>query len=134
MTRVKGWDILDSKWSVPELHVLEAGYMGKRKDLSDFDKSQIMMTRPLGQSISKIASFVGCSWYAVVRIYQMCCKEGQVVNQHQGCGHPRSTDAYEERRLAFLAQSHRTTVAQIAEHNAGHDSKISEYTVYVQST
>ncbi len=32
---------------------LEAGKMGKLKDLSEFDKGQIVMARWLGQSISK---------------------------------------------------------------------------------
>ncbi|KAK3557839.1 hypothetical protein QTP86_003179 [Hemibagrus guttatus] len=39
--------------------------MGKRKDLSEFDKGQIVMARPLDQSISKTAALVGCSRSAV---------------------------------------------------------------------
>ncbi|ROI16524.1 hypothetical protein DPX16_2718 [Anabarilius grahami] len=39
--------------------------MGKRKDLSEFDKDQIVMARRLGQSISKTAALVGCSRSAV---------------------------------------------------------------------
>ncbi|ROL46582.1 hypothetical protein DPX16_21766 [Anabarilius grahami] len=39
--------------------------MGKRKDLSEFDKGQIVMARRLGQSISKTAALVGCSRSAV---------------------------------------------------------------------
>lgn len=46
MAPVKGWDI--------EFHMLDAGYMGKHKDLSDCDKSQIAMTRQLGQSMSSL--------------------------------------------------------------------------------
>ncbi|ROL46548.1 hypothetical protein DPX16_21732 [Anabarilius grahami] len=44
--------------------------MGKRKDLSEFDKGQIVMARRLGQSISKTSALVGCSRSAVVSIYQ----------------------------------------------------------------
>ena len=33
--------------------------MGKRKDLSEFDKGQIVMVRRLGQSISKTAALWG---------------------------------------------------------------------------
>ncbi|ROL48053.1 hypothetical protein DPX16_18653 [Anabarilius grahami] len=55
--------------------------MGKRKDLSEFDKGQIVMARRLGQSISKTAALVGCSWSAVVRIYQKWSKEGTVVDR-----------------------------------------------------
>ncbi|KAK3564697.1 hypothetical protein QTP86_024845, partial [Hemibagrus guttatus] len=39
----------------------DAGKMGKRKDLSEFDKDQIVMARPLDQSISKTAALVGYS-------------------------------------------------------------------------
>ncbi|KAK3554937.1 hypothetical protein QTP86_001569 [Hemibagrus guttatus] len=42
-----------------------AGKMGKRKDLSEFDKGQIVMARPLDQSISKTAALVWCSQSAV---------------------------------------------------------------------
>lgn len=61
----KGWDILGRKWTV-ETDVLEVGKMGKCRNLSDFDKRQIVMARPLGQSISKTTRLVGCSQYAVV--------------------------------------------------------------------
>ncbi|ROI16577.1 hypothetical protein DPX16_22554 [Anabarilius grahami] len=55
--------------------------MGKRKDLSEFDKGQIVMARRLGQSISKTAALVGCSRSAVVSIYQKWFRKGTVVNR-----------------------------------------------------
>ncbi|KAK3566318.1 hypothetical protein QTP86_032352, partial [Hemibagrus guttatus] len=45
--------------------VLEGGKMGKCKDLSEFDKGQIVMARRLDQSISKTAALVECSRSAV---------------------------------------------------------------------
>ncbi|KAK3517496.1 hypothetical protein QTP70_012575 [Hemibagrus guttatus] len=54
------------------IDVLEAGKMGKRKDLSEFDKGQIVMTRRLDQSISKTAALVGCSWSAVCLTPSTC--------------------------------------------------------------
>ncbi|ROL41079.1 Short transient receptor potential channel 7 [Anabarilius grahami] len=81
--------------------------MGKRKDLSEFDKDQIVMARRLGQSISKTAALVGCSRSAVVSIYQKCSKEGTVVNRRQGHGR--------RRRLARVVRSNRR--AQIAQEN-----------------
>ncbi|KAK3561111.1 hypothetical protein QTP86_028314 [Hemibagrus guttatus] len=50
--------------------------MGKRKDLSEFDKGQIVMARRLDQSISKTAALVGCSRSAVVSIFQKWSKDG----------------------------------------------------------
>ncbi|KAK3526719.1 hypothetical protein QTP70_032131, partial [Hemibagrus guttatus] len=71
-----------------------SGKMGKRKDLSEFDKGQIVMARRLDQSISKTAALVGCSRSAVVSIYQKWSKEGTVVNRRQGHGRPRLIDAH----------------------------------------
>ncbi|ROI16550.1 hypothetical protein DPX16_2744 [Anabarilius grahami] len=68
--------------------------MGKRKDLREFDKGQIVMARRLGQSISKTAALVGCSRSAVVSIYQKRSKEGTVVNRRQGHVRPRLIDGW----------------------------------------
>ncbi|ROJ33147.1 hypothetical protein DPX16_17969 [Anabarilius grahami] len=81
--------------------------MGKRKDLSEFDKGQIVMARRLGQSIYKTAALVGCSQSAVGSIYQKWSKEGTVVNRRQGHGRPRLIDARGERRLARVVRSNR---------------------------
>lgn len=48
--------------------------MVKRKDLSEFDKDQIVMLGQLGQSISKTSPIVGCSWPEAVRTYQKWSK------------------------------------------------------------
>lgn len=106
--------------------------MGKSKDLSDFDKGQIVMARRLGQSISQTAALVGCSRCAVVSTYKKWSKEGQPVNRRQGHGRPRLIDALAERRVAHLVQSHsKATVAEIAEKfNAGKDQQVSEHTVH----
>ncbi|KAK1890463.1 Resolvase [Dissostichus eleginoides] len=75
--------------------------MGKRKDVSDFDKGQIVMARRLGQGISKTAALVGCSQSAVVSsTYQKCSGDGKPVNRRQGHGWQRLIDARRERRLA----------------------------------
>ncbi|KAM8882716.1 uncharacterized protein ACB058_002375 isoform 3-T6 [Synchiropus picturatus] len=74
--------------------------MGKRKDLTDYDKGQIVMARRLGQSISNTAALVGCSRSVVVSTYQKWSKEGNPVNRRQGHGRPRLSDSRRERRLA----------------------------------
>ncbi|KAK3540365.1 hypothetical protein QTP70_030116 [Hemibagrus guttatus] len=45
--------------------------MGKRKDLSEFDKGQIMMARPLDQNISKTAALVWCSRSVVAQLLEL---------------------------------------------------------------
>ncbi|KAK3509754.1 hypothetical protein QTP70_008385 [Hemibagrus guttatus] len=49
------YDVIDSAY----ISLYTAGKMGKRKDLSEFDKAQIVMARPLDQSIGGV--FLGCS-------------------------------------------------------------------------
>ncbi|KAK3508303.1 hypothetical protein QTP70_019525 [Hemibagrus guttatus] len=74
------------------VRLVAAGKMDKRKNLIEFDKGQIVMARPLDQSISKTAALVGCSQFAVVSIYQKWRKDGTVVNRRQGHGQPRLID------------------------------------------
>lgn len=71
---------------------LEARKMGKHKDLCDFDEGQIVMVRPPGQSISITTGLVGCFHHAVVTNYLKWSKEGQLVKQQQGHGHPVSSE------------------------------------------
>lgn len=67
MAHVKVGDILDSRLVVV-VNVLDAGEMGRRKDLSDFYKGQIVMARRLGWS-TKAARLVGPSRAAVVSTF-----------------------------------------------------------------
>ncbi|KAK3508309.1 hypothetical protein QTP70_019536 [Hemibagrus guttatus] len=60
-----GYILAASEHFVLKVDVLEAGKMGNCKDLSDFNKGQIVIARPLDQNISKTAALVGCSWSAV---------------------------------------------------------------------
>lgn len=54
--------------------------MDKRKDLSDFDLVTIVVSRRLGQNLSKMAGLEQCSQYVVVITYQMWSKEGQLAD------------------------------------------------------
>ena len=98
--------------------------MGKRKNLSNFDKAIIVMTRWRGQSISKTAAVVG-SFLCLQSVYQKWSKEGKAVNRRQGHGWPRFIDAD---GLPRVVPSGWAAVAQIAERvNAGSDRKVSEH-------
>nr|XP_055063695.1 fibroblast growth factor receptor 1-A-like isoform X2 [Misgurnus anguillicaudatus] len=94
LTVIKGYTVPSSedKDESSSQKCLQAGKTGKRKDLSDFDKGQIVMARRLGQSISKTAALVGCSQSAVVSTYQKWSKEGKEVEKQQGHGRPRPND------------------------------------------
>ncbi|KAK3553545.1 hypothetical protein QTP70_004174 [Hemibagrus guttatus] len=70
---------LSIKWQDNFHNPAGCDQMGKFKNLSDFDKSQIVMLRRLDQNISKRTGLVGCSQYAVVSIYQKWSNEEQTV-------------------------------------------------------
>jgi len=56
-----------SEQSVIEFDVLKAGKVGRRKDLSEFYKDRIAMTRRVDQNISEMAAMFP---FVVVRTYQ----------------------------------------------------------------
>ncbi|KAK3533186.1 hypothetical protein QTP70_013588 [Hemibagrus guttatus] len=55
--------------------------MGKRKDLSEFNKGQIVMARRLDQGISKTAGIVECSRSAVYFMEHHCVCNFQPVHE-----------------------------------------------------
>ena len=112
--------------------MLDAGEIGRSKDLSEFDKGQIVMARQLGQSISETARLVGCSRSAVVSTYRQWSEEGQTTNRRQDVGRPRLIDARGQRRLSRLVRTYRrSAVAQVTENfNGGHRRNVSQFTVH----
>ena len=105
--------------------------MGRSKDLSGFEKGQIVMARRLGQSISETARLVGCSRSAVVNTYRQWSEEGQTTNRRKGVGRARLIDVQGQRRLSHLVQTDRSTVAQVTENfNGGHGRNVSQSTVH----
>lgn len=67
---LKWWDIVDINWTVSSWRwCVGSRKNGQHKDLSDFDKGQMVMARQLGQNISKMTDLVVCSRYAVVSSY-----------------------------------------------------------------
>lgn len=87
--------------------MLQAGQMGKHKELSDFDKGQIVMVEWLIQSISETAGLVECSEV----VSRLSTKSG--LRKDNGWTHNRFIDACSERRLACVVQfQRRATLAQ----------------------
>lgn len=77
---------------------------------------QIVMSRELGQSISKMQGFVGCSGSLWSVRTKMRSKGEQLLNWQKGHEHPRLTEEHGEWRVGCLVHCQRTaTLAQIAE-------------------
>lgn len=61
-----------SEQSGLKVNILEAGKIGEFKNLSMFNKDQIVMSRRWGQRGSETAALVRCFRFVVVRTYQKC--------------------------------------------------------------
>ena len=91
--------------NTPDLDQFKQEKMGKRKDLSMFDRGQIVMAGRLGQSISKTAALGVRSWSAVLSINQKWPRKGTVTNQQRGHGCPMLSNPTDELLLVKLLKS-----------------------------
>lgn len=91
---VSGWDILDEHL-VLKVYMWEAGKNGL---VWGFER--VRQGQTCDGQITESERSVGCSQSAVDSTYQKWSKKGGVVNQRQGCGRPRFTDACGEWRPA----------------------------------
>nr|XP_042900093.1 uncharacterized protein LOC122269731 [Parasteatoda tepidariorum] len=105
--------------------------MGKKSDLTEFQRGIIVGARCVGTSIGKTAALVKCSRAAVVNVYKEWTIKQKTGSQHQTCGRHRVLNARSERRLARVVQrNRRATVRQIASDlNQGATVNVSEWTV-----
>ena len=60
--------------------------MGKKCDLSNFDRGIIAGARQGGSSISETAKFLGFSRTTVFGVYSECCKKQRTFSELQFCG------------------------------------------------
>nr|XP_042908339.1 uncharacterized protein LOC122271383 [Parasteatoda tepidariorum] len=105
--------------------------MGKKSDLTEFQRGMIMGARCVGTSISKTAALVKCSRAAVVNVYKEWTIKQKTGSQRQTCGRHRVLNARSKRMLAGVVQrNRRATVRQIASDlNQGATVNVSERTV-----
>ncbi|XP_042913154.1 uncharacterized protein [Parasteatoda tepidariorum] len=104
--------------------------MGKKSDVTEFQRGMIVGARCVGTSISKTAALVECSRAAVVNAYKEWTIKQKTRSQIQTCGRHRVLNARKERRLARVSQrNRRATGRQIASDlNQGATVKVSELT------
>lgn len=113
------------------LHCVACEGMGKKRDLTEFERGMIVGARSVGASISKTAGLVKCSRAAVVNVYREWTTTQKTGSQRRACGRHRLLDARSERRLAKIVRTNRkASVRQIAANlNEGTSVKASERTV-----
>ncbi|KAJ0000987.1 hypothetical protein NQD34_006007 [Periophthalmus magnuspinnatus] len=104
--------------------------MGKKSDLSEFDRGLVVGARRAGLSVSEAASLLGYSRTTVSRVFREWSEKRVVSSARQSCGRKCLVDDRGQRKLDRLIQGDReATVAELtARYNDGQQKTISERT------
>ncbi len=106
--------------------------MGKKGDLSDFERGMVVGDRRAGLSISKTAGLLGFSPATISRVYKEWSKKEKISSERQLCGRKCLVDVRRPRRMDRLVRDDRkATVTQITtRYNQGMQNTISERTTH----
>ena len=66
--------------------------MGKKSDLSDFERGMIVGARHAGSRISETSTLLGFSRTTLSRVYQEWCDKQKTSVQQQPCGQKQLVD------------------------------------------
>lgn len=104
--------------------------MGKKSDLSAFDRGLVVGARRAGLSVSETAELLGFSRTTVSRVFTEWREKEKTSSERHFCGRKRLVNEKGQRRMARLVQADRkATVTEITmRYNSGVQKSISERT------
>ncbi len=104
--------------------------MGKKGDLSDFERGMVVGARRAGLRISKTTDLLGFSRTTISRFYRELSKKDTISNERQLCGRKGLVDIRGQRRMGRLVRDERKAIVTqiIICYNQGMQNTISECT------